>query len=126
MDYLKAVDCVCFNCREDTLNDEGICESCPVRKSANAYKEIESEIIKPTDERQKRYDELSDKLDELADDEQDFIAWLSVKRLREAFLERKRDMRIYSDSQSIGEQFYIAECVRVLKYVADELCNNLF
>lgn len=30
--YLKAVDIICLNCKKDTLNNEGICEECSVRK----------------------------------------------------------------------------------------------
>ena len=33
-EYLKAVDLVCLNCCEDTLNGEP-CEDCPVRKSVD-------------------------------------------------------------------------------------------
>ena len=31
---LDAIDTVCLHCVEDTLNDESICSSCPVRKLA--------------------------------------------------------------------------------------------
>ena len=76
--------------------------------------------------RQKRYEELQDKLNALSDDEQDFIAWLSVRNLQESFEIRMEDMNRYPNDKTIGEQFYVAECARVLKYVADELGNDLF
>ena len=31
-----AVDVVCLNCVEDTLNDNSVCENCPVRKLCNS------------------------------------------------------------------------------------------
>lgn len=31
-----AVDIVCMNCVEDTLNDHNICDACPVRKLCNS------------------------------------------------------------------------------------------
>ncbi len=31
---LEAVDVVCMNCREDTLNNN-VCDNCPVRKMCN-------------------------------------------------------------------------------------------
>ena len=37
-DYFKifeAVDIVCLNCIEDTLEDNSVCERCPVRKLVN-------------------------------------------------------------------------------------------
>lgn len=40
---IGAVDTVCFNCVEDTLNNESICHNCPVRKlsaSLNRKNEI--------------------------------------------------------------------------------------
>lgn len=33
---LDAVDTVCINCVEDTLNNHNICENCPVRKMCNS------------------------------------------------------------------------------------------
>ena len=33
---LDAVDVVCLNCVEDTLNDNSVCEKCPVRKMSNS------------------------------------------------------------------------------------------
>lgn len=41
--FLDAVNTVCMNCVEDTLNNEGICENCPVRHTVDATKET----IKP-------------------------------------------------------------------------------
>ena len=40
---LDAVDVVCINCVEDTLNNDGICEKCPVRKLCNSLDEKEDE-----------------------------------------------------------------------------------
>ena len=40
-EYLKAVDIVCLNCAENTLEDETICQNCPVRKTAELYKKGE-------------------------------------------------------------------------------------
>lgn len=34
---LKAIDLVCINCVEDTLEDNSCCETCPVRKLADSY-----------------------------------------------------------------------------------------
>lgn len=34
--YLDAVDLVCLNCCEDTLNHPEVCETCPVRKSVES------------------------------------------------------------------------------------------
>ena len=31
-EILNAIDLVCLNCVEDTLNNENICDNCPVRK----------------------------------------------------------------------------------------------
>ena len=36
--YVEAVDFVCLRCTEDTLNDDDICNKCPVRKSMDIYK----------------------------------------------------------------------------------------
>ena len=36
--YIEAVDFVCLRCTEDTLNNELICDKCPVRKSMDFYK----------------------------------------------------------------------------------------
>lgn len=36
---LDAADIICVNCIEDTLNNEGICEKCPVRKLCNSLEE---------------------------------------------------------------------------------------
>ena len=33
---LDAVDTVCLNCVEDTLDHPEVCESCPVRKMCNS------------------------------------------------------------------------------------------
>lgn len=33
---LDAVDTICINCVEDTLNDNSVCENCPVRKLCNS------------------------------------------------------------------------------------------
>lgn len=38
-EVLNAIDVVCLNCVEDTLNNENICDNCPVRKLANALNE---------------------------------------------------------------------------------------
>ena len=37
MDILEAIDVVCLNCVEDTLGDNSCCDTCPVRKTANAF-----------------------------------------------------------------------------------------
>ena len=42
--YLDAIDTVCMNCIEDTLNNEEICETCPVRKSADVFRASNSEL----------------------------------------------------------------------------------
>ncbi len=36
--YVEAVDFVCLRCTEDTLNNETVCNKCPVRKSMDIYK----------------------------------------------------------------------------------------
>ena len=33
---LDAVDTVCLNCVEDTLNNPNVCEGCPVRKMCDS------------------------------------------------------------------------------------------
>ena len=33
--FLNAVDTVCLNCTQDTLNDETVCEKCPVRRTVD-------------------------------------------------------------------------------------------
>ena len=38
--FLEAVDLVCINCAEDTLDNPDVCDSCPVRKT---YKMVERE-----------------------------------------------------------------------------------
>ena len=35
-EILDAVDVVCLNCVEDTLNDNSVCKKCPVRKLCNS------------------------------------------------------------------------------------------
>jgi hypothetical protein len=32
---ISAIDIVCLNCVEDTLNNENVCDNCPVRKLSN-------------------------------------------------------------------------------------------
>lgn len=34
--YLEAVDFVCLHCAENTIDNENVCEGCPVRKSVYA------------------------------------------------------------------------------------------
>lgn len=36
--FLEAVDTVCLNCVEDTINNPGVCENCAVRKTCDALK----------------------------------------------------------------------------------------
>lgn len=40
---LDAVDTVCMNCVEDTLNNPNTCESCPVRKMCTSLEYDEAE-----------------------------------------------------------------------------------
>ena len=42
---LDAVDVVCLNCVEDTLNDNSVCENCPVRKLCNSLLGIKKQDI---------------------------------------------------------------------------------
>lgn len=35
LEFLDAVDVVCLNCVEDTLNDDEVCNRCPVRKTCD-------------------------------------------------------------------------------------------
>lgn len=51
-EILNAIDVVCINCVEDTLNNENICENCPVRKlseSMECIEQIKSNNIKKGD-----------------------------------------------------------------------------
>lgn len=36
---LEAIDIVCLNCVEDTLEDNSCCENCPVRKTHDSLTE---------------------------------------------------------------------------------------
>jgi hypothetical protein len=38
-EIIKAIDVVCINCVEDTLEDENKCDNCPVRKLAMKIEE---------------------------------------------------------------------------------------
>jgi hypothetical protein len=38
-EIIKAIDVVCINCVEDTLEDENKCDNCPVRKLAMRIEE---------------------------------------------------------------------------------------
>lgn len=40
---LDAVDIICINCVEDTLNNQGKCDNCPVRKLSESLEWNESE-----------------------------------------------------------------------------------
>lgn len=46
---LDAIDLVCLNCVEDTLNNENICDNCPVRKLADHIDEDMMEKIYEND-----------------------------------------------------------------------------
>lgn len=43
---LEAIDVVCLNCVEDTLNDESICEKCPVRRLSDSLCENENKDLR--------------------------------------------------------------------------------
>lgn len=38
--FLEAVDEVCMNCIEDTIENPDICENCPVRKTCDFLKGV--------------------------------------------------------------------------------------
>lgn len=40
-----AADVICLNCVEDTLNDNSVCENCPVRKLCNSLLGIKKQDI---------------------------------------------------------------------------------
>lgn len=76
-EYIEAVDFVCLRCTEDTLNDETICEKCPVRKSMDIYR-------KANMEEKKYWYPISQSAEEelegwiyLTEKEADFIAYAS-------------------------------------------------
>ena len=37
--FLDAVDVVCINCVEDTLNNSEVCDHCPIRKTCDSLGE---------------------------------------------------------------------------------------
>lgn len=43
--FLEAVDIVCMDCVEDTLNNPDVCETCPVRKTCDYLKSSEAKTI---------------------------------------------------------------------------------
>ena len=43
---LEAIDVVCLNCVENTLDDESICKKCPVRRLSDSLCENENKDLR--------------------------------------------------------------------------------
>lgn len=77
--------------------------------------------------REKRYEELADKVDNLESIDQKFILWLLLARYIDKV---ERDWEWRNDprktSKDIGYAYYKGEQLRILPHVRDDIANDLW